>query len=302
MNTQKLVKVFDNTKKTVTKYSPEILLVTGIVSGAAGLALCIKKSIGIKDKLEDNYIELIEVDRDDKKELIKAYGRAAGTVVKEYAPVVLLEGVSLACILGSNKILNERSLSLFAAATIVERDFNRYRENVKKRYGEEVDQELYFGLKTETVSETVVDPDTGKKRKIKKEVKSPTSLSPYAVYFDASTSDYANEESSTYNASIINGIEIGINEEARANGKIFLGDIYKRMGIKDSTLTKEQRYAARTMGYVWDYDNCDDMQIKFYVCDRYDAVSLFVDFSCISEILDDYASGAGTFYNYEAFL
>lgn len=313
MNTQKLVKVFDNTKKTVTKYSPEILLVTGIVSGAAGLALCIKKSIGIKDKMEDSYIELIEVDRDDKKELVKAYGRAAGVVAREYAPVVLLEGVSLACILGSNKILNERNLSLFAAVTLIEKDFNRYRDNVKKRFGEEVDEELYFGIETEKVTVTEIDPETGKKKKVKKEVKTPTSWSPYAIFLDSS--DWYRDDCEGWNSTQIMSIEQSINRDCQRKGKIFLSEIYDRFEVDDSKLTVEQRRAARCMGYVWDYDDVCDKQIRFFVSDTWNKEAVvaaeagelredipwLVDFSNISYILDDYAAGAGTFYNYEAF-
>lgn len=320
MNTQSIKTFINTAKDTVVKYSPEILVATGIVSGAAGLVLCIKKSRTIDDKLEDNYVEILEVDREDKKEVIKVYGKAAGTIVKEYAPVLVLEGISVVSFLGSNRILNERNkklmeqnLSLIAAVTLIEKDFTRYRNNVKKRFGDEIDEELYFGIETEKVTVTEIDPETGKKKKVKKEVKYPTSWSPYAVFLDCS--DWYREDCEGWNHTQIIGVEDSINRECQRKGKIFLSDIYDKFEIDDSKLSVEQRRAARTFGYIWDYDDVCDKQIHFMVSDTWDKkavaaaeagelredVPWLVDFAGISFIADDYAKGAGTFYNYEAF-
>lgn len=318
MNTQSIKTFINTAKDTVVKYSPEILLATGIVSGVAGLAVCIKKTLTINEKLEDNYIELMEVDREDKKEVIKAYGKAAGTVVKEYAPVFVLEGMALVSFLGSNKILNEKNkklmeqnFSLIAAVTLIEKDFTRYRENVKKRFGDEVDEELYFGIETEKVTVTEVDPETGKKKKVKKEVKTPTGHSPYAIFLDSS--NWYREDCTGWNASQIMSVERSINQECQRKGKIFLSDIYDKFEVDDSRLSVEQRRAARTFGYIWDDDDVCDTQIRFFVSDTWNKEAVaaaeagelredipwLVDFSNISFIADDYAKGAGTFYNYD---
>lgn len=309
MNTQKLVTLFNKSKNTVAKYSPEILLATGIISGAAGLVVCIKKTLTISEKMEDSYVEIMEVDRKDKKAVVKAYGKAAGVIAREYAPVAILEGASVACIIGSNKILNERNLSLLAAVTLIEKDFNRYRNNVKKRFGEEVDNELYFGIETEKVTEVEVDPETGKKKKVKKEVTRATSWSPYAVFFDATSDRYDETLGEDWNIKMVHRVESAINEKAFMKGKVFLSDIYEGLDIKDEYLTVEQRRAARSCGYIWNYDDCSDSQIKFFVSDTWnkeaveaaengeirDNVSLLVDFSGITCIVDDYAAGCGTF-------
>lgn len=318
MNTQKFKTFINTAKDTAIKYSPEVLMVTGVVTGVAALVVCAKKSRTIDDKLEDNYIDILEVDRNDKKEVVKVYAKAAGTVIKEYAPVVILEGVSLASFSLSNMILNERNkklieqnLSLMAAVTIIEKDFGRYRNNVKKRFGDEIDEELYFGIETEKVTVTEIDPETGKKKKVKKEVKTPTSWSPYAIFLDCS--DWYSEKCEGWNAAQIMGIERSINQECQRKGKIFLSDIYDAFEIDDSKLTVEQRRAARTFGYIWNYDDVCDMQIRFFVSDTWNKKAVaaaetgelredtpwLVDFSNISFIADDYAKGAGTFYNYE---
>lgn len=312
MNTQKIKTFINKSKDTVVKYSPEALMVTGVVTGVAALVVCAKKSRTIDDKLEDNYIDILEVDREDKKELVKVYAKAAGTVIKEYAPVVILEGVSLASFAMSNKIRKERYLSSMAALTLIEADFTRYRNNVKKRFGDEVDEELYFGIETEKVTVTEVDPETGKKKKVKKEVKTPTSWSPYAIFLD--TSDWYREDCEGWNVAQIMSVERSINDDCQRKGKIFLSDIYDKFEIDDSKLTVEQRKAARCMGWIWDYDDVCDKQIRFFVSDTWnkEAVSAaeagelredipwLVDFAGLSYILDDYAKGAGTFYNYEA--
>lgn len=319
MKTQNLVTLFNKSKANIIKYSPEILIATGIVSGAAGLGLCIKKSINIKDKLEDNYIELIEVDREDKKELVKAYGRAAGVIAREYAPVLLLEGISVASFIGSNRILNEKNkklteqnLSLIAAISLIEKDFSRYRSNVRAKYGDEADEELYFGVETEKITVTEVD-ENGKKRKVKKEVKYSTNYSPYAIFLDAS--NLYRSDCQGWNVSQIMAIEKSINFLAQEKGKVFLSDIYNMFDIPDDKLTVEQRRAARVCGYVWNYDDVCDKQIHFMVSDSWNKEAVaaaesgelredipwLVDFSNISYIAEDYAKGAGTFYNYEAF-
>lgn len=313
MNTQKIKTFINTAKDTAIKYSPEALMVTGVVTGVAALVVCAKKSRHIDIKLEGNYFDILDVDREDKKEVVKVYAKAAGTIAKEYAPVVILEGVSLASFALSNKIRKERYLSSMAALTLIEADFTRYRNNVKKRFGDEIDEELYFGIETEKVTVTEIDPETGKKKKVKKEVKTPTSWSPYAIFLDCS--DWYSEDCEGWNAAQIMGIERSINQDCQRKGKIFLSDIYDAFEVDDSKLTVEQRRAARTFGYIWNYDDVSDMQIKFFVSDTWDKKAVaaaeagelrdgtpwLVDFSNISFIADEYAKGAGTFYNYEAF-
>lgn len=312
MNTQKIKTFINTAKDTVVKFSPEALMVTGVVTGVAALVVCAKKSRTIDDKLEDNYIDILEVDRKDKKEVVKVYAKAAGTVIKEYAPVVILEGVSLASFSLSNKIRKERYLSSMAALTLIEADFTRYRNNVKKRFGDEIDEELYFGIETEKVTVTEIDPETGKKKKVKKEVKWVNSWSPYAIFLDCA--DWYRDDCDGWNVAQIMGIEDSINRDCQRKGKIFLSDIYDKFEIDDSKLTVEQRRAARTFGYIWNYDDVCDKQIRFMVSDTWNKEAVaaaeagelredipwLVDFSNIGFIADDYAKGAGTFYNYEA--
>lgn len=103
---------------------------------------------------------------------------------KLYGPSVVLGVLSITSILASNNILRKRNVALGAAYAAIDKGFKEYRSRVIERFGEEVDRELKYNLKAKKFDETVIDEETGKEKKIKKNgfVVSPADISGYARF------------------------------------------------------------------------------------------------------------------------
>lgn len=311
----KIKKLLKDTEHVLKKYSPEILTVVGIVSGAAGMVVAVKKTLDLNEKIAPVKDEIEEIKMEaeieevtvDRKQLTKAYGKGALVLAKTYAIPVALEACSVCCILAATGIMRKRNAGLVAAYTLLQGDFKRYRDNVVAEFGEEKDYDLYHDLITEKVETIEEDPKTGKKKKVKKEVKVKKGITPYTVIFDESNPNYT--DCPSLNASFIKGVELYINQQCKAKGKIFLSDIYEQLGYDDKMLNNEQRLAARVCGKKWDYDDVSDRQIKFNWFedtlnvralaavddnDIYGEAVFFIDFD-VDDILDDYVIGVGTY-------
>lgn len=105
-----------------------------------------------------NYTE-----EDKTKDLTIVYTKTAVNILKLYAPSLILGAVSIGCIVSGQKILKKRNIAIGAAYITLKEGFDKYRDNVKEKYGEEVDKELRFGIKDKIVEEKVKDK-MGKKR------------------------------------------------------------------------------------------------------------------------------------------
>lgn len=198
MNKETIVTSVKASMKKVTikakKYSPEILIVAGVVGTVASTVLACKATTKIESILEEskNTIDTIhQCSEDDaKKDLAIVYIQTGVKLAKLYAPSVALGTLSIVSMVASNQILRKRNVALAAAYATVDKTLKEYRERVVERFGQEVDNELRYNIKAKKLEETVTDPETGKEKKVKKtvDVADPT-VSDYVMFFDASTSE-----------------------------------------------------------------------------------------------------------------
>ena len=163
------------------KHSPELLIAGSIFSMTASIALAIYSTTKLdktlepfnnkidqikKDIKDDNKIQNKEIDiKESKKELALTYGKAALKVTALYLPSALFFTSSIACILGSHKIMKSRNLALAAACTTLEQSYKAYRDRVKNKLGEEAEEKIYRDIYKE--EKEIVDPVTGKTKKKK---------------------------------------------------------------------------------------------------------------------------------------
>ena len=154
------------------KHSPEILVVVGIVGAVTSAVMACKATTKANDILNDAKSQVDKVhkvledeaispemysEEDSKKDLAIIYAKTGLDFVKLYGPSVLLGAVSIASILASNNILRKRNIALAAAYTAVDTGFKEYRGRLIERFGKELDKELKYNIKSETVQETVID-------------------------------------------------------------------------------------------------------------------------------------------------
>lgn len=201
MNKETIVTSVKASMKKVTikakKYSPEILIVAGVVGTVASTVLACKATTKIESILEEskNTIDTIHQcsgnkdmadkysEDDAKKDLAIVYIQTGVKLAKLYAPSVALGTLSIVSMVASNQILRKRNVALAAAYATVDKTLKEYRERVVERFGQEVDNELRYNIKAKKLEETVTDPETGKEKKVKKtvDVADPT-VSDYVMF------------------------------------------------------------------------------------------------------------------------
>ena len=248
------------------KHSPELFLAGGIVCGIAGAVFACKATVKAQGVLEDTK-EKVEVihkateegkttsgetysEEDSKKDLAIVYAQTGVEMVKLYAPAIGFAALSIGSVLMSHNVLRKRNIALAAAYTAIDKGFKEYRGRVVDRFGEAVDRELRYNLKAKKISETVVDPETGKEKKEKTtvEVVDENSIDGYSVYarfFDDGCRGW--EDDAEYNLTFLRTQESWANDKLRSVGHLFLNEVYDMLGIPRTK-------AGQVVGWVYDKD------------------------------------------------
>lgn len=246
------------------KRSPGILIVFGIAGTITSAVMACKATTKIGDILEETKTQMDAVHKhsndpkmaekytkeDAKKDTVIVYVQTGVKLAKLYAPSVILGIISLGEIVASNNILRKRYVAAAAAYATVDRSFKEYRNRVVERFGERVDYELKHNIKAVEIEETIVD-ENGKEHKEKKTIDvidpdNPTGYSPYAKFFDVGNPNW--EKDSEYNRIFLQAEQQYANDKLRADGYLFLNDVYDRLGIPRTK-------AGQIVGWVYDPEN-----------------------------------------------
>ena len=285
------------------KHSPEILAVAGVVGIVASGIMACKASTKLSGVIEETKEQLDQVhdyvekngfsdkytEEDSKKDTAIIYTQTAIKLVKLYGPAVILGTLSITAMLTSNKILRKRNIALAAAYTTVDKAFKDYRGRVVERFGEELDRELKYNLKSKEIEEVVTD-ENGEETTVKKTVKAmnPNDISEYARFFDESCKNWS--KSQFHNQMFLKQQQNYANDLLKAQGYLFLNDVYKMLGMDVAPY-------GQVVGWIYDEKNpVGDNFVDFGLYDLNDeAKRLFIngqertillDFNVDGNILD----------------
>lgn len=228
------------------KHSPEILVAAGIAGTVVSAVMACKATTKISTILDETKETLETIHKgtdegsingqeytpeDGKRDTTIVYVQTGLKLAKLYAPAVLLGALSITGILASNNILRKRNIALGAAYAAIDKSYKEYRSRVVERFGEEVDNELKFGIKAKKIEETEVDPETGKTKKVKRTAKvaDPNLKSDYACYFDKKSRNY--ETNNDYNMMFLKAQEAFANDKLQARGHLFLNEVYDDLDL-----------------------------------------------------------------------
>ena len=290
------------TKFWFKKNSPEILTGAGLILSVASVALAIfqttklekityhdkKKIVTLKEELKNP-----ENQEAKKKELNKVRFNLAFNVCKLYAPTFISLVLSSACILSSHKIMKGRNLALAAAYATLDNGYRAYRARVAERFGEKVENEIYRGIK----KETVVDENGNK---VEKEIEAPDvqRRSDWAIIFDESNPNW--NDNGVLNLEWLELQERYANQKLKAQGYLFLSDVYKQLGLDDNCIDNVKLQGSHVVGWLYDpKDPTRDSYVSFGIKDRttgeytkqamemkrYGERNIFVDFNVDGDIL-----------------
>lgn len=254
----------------VKKYSPEILLVTGIVTGIAGTVMACKETLKINEVI-DEHKETIEKihnglnderfkdqynENDAKKDLTITYTKTAVKLVKLYAPAIMLEAISISCLVGSHNILKKRNVALMAAYTLLENNYKKYRKNVIEKLGKDADNEFRLGIKAKEIE---TEDENGKKKKETIKTADVNEHSDYAKFFDEFSEYYRKDPN--YNLLFLKKQQNWANDRLRSQGYLFLNDVYEMLGIPKTP-------AGQIVGWIYEpNDNTIDSYVDFGIYD-----------------------------------
>lgn len=243
------------------KHSPEILAVAGTVGVIASGVMACRATTKLSAIMEEHKEQVEQVhdyvdekgfskeysEDDNKKDLAIIYTQTGFKTVKLYAPAVTLGALSLAALLGSNHILRKRNIALGAAYAALDKGFKNYRSAVVERFGEELDKELKYNLKTKKIEEVVVD-ENGKEKKVKKDayIVDPNKLDPTDRLFYAGNPGW--DKDPYYTKLFLFKTQAFLNDKLQTQGYLFLNDVYEALGFSK---TKE----GQVLGWVYDEKN-----------------------------------------------
>ena len=263
---EKASRTFCKAGLKLKKHSPEILVVGGVVGLVASGVMACKATTKLSAILDDSkeQIELFDKvaanpemvneeytveDAEKDKKIVKV--QTAVKVAKLYAPAVAIGVVSIGAIFASNNIMRKRNVALGAAYATVDQAFKDYRNRVVDRFGEELDKELRYNLKTKEVKETVED-ENGKKKTVKRNIKYMDSPMPseFAVIYDDGCAGWTKDPED--NKFFLIQQQRYANERLKRRGYLSLNEVYELLGFPSTK-------AGQVVGWLYD---CKDPNYK----------------------------------------
>lgn len=263
---EKASRTFCKAGLKLKKHSPEILVVGGVVGLVTSGVMACKATTKLSAILDDSkeQIELFDKvaanpemvkeeytveDAEKDKKIVKV--QTVVKVAKLYAPSIAVGVVSIGAIFASNNIMRKRNVALGAAYATVDRAFKDYRNRVVDRFGEELDKELRYNLKTKEVKETVED-ENGKKKTVKRNIKYMDSPTPseFAVIYDDGCAGWTKDPED--NKFFLIQQQRYANERLKRRGYLSLNEVYELLGFPSTK-------AGQVVGWLYD---CKDPNYK----------------------------------------
>ena len=253
----KATRLLSSTKYQVKKHSPEILMVAGIAGTIVGTVLACKATTKVSEIIEEKNKNVEDVhtcleekpneytEEDSKKDLTIIYAQTGVKLFKLYAPAIGVMALSFASIIAGHKVLKKRNIAIAAAYAAIDKGFKQYRKNVIEEFGEGVDQQMRFGLKSKEIKKKDKDGKTVKETEyyIDPDANPLDNISEYARFFDAASSNFAKDPE--YNMMFLRRQQDYANEMLKSRGHLFLNEVYDLLDIPRSK-------AGQVVGWVYD--------------------------------------------------
>ena len=253
----KATRLLSSTQYQVKKHSPEILMIAGIAGTIVGTVLACKATTKVSEIIEEKNKNIEDVhtcleekpdeytEEDSKKDLTIIYAQTGVKLFKLYAPAIGVMALSFASIIAGHKVLKKRNVAIAAAYAAIDKGFKQYRKNVIEEFGEGVDQQMRFGLKSKEIKKKDKDGKTVKETEyyIDPDANPLNNISEYARFFDASSENFAKDPE--YNMMFLRRQQDYANEMLKSRGHLFLNEVYDLLDIPRSK-------AGQVVGWVYD--------------------------------------------------
>lgn len=255
-----VTRTFSRAALKVKKHSPEILIVAGVVGVVGSAVLACKATLKVNEVVDKTKEDLDEIhsatengvtkageeytEEDCKKDTAVVYVQTGVKLARLYAPAVIIGGLSITAILAGHNITRQRNLALAAGYTAIDKAFKDYRGRVVERFGEALDKELRYNIKTEEVEEIVTNDD-GSETVVKKTVETvdPNEISLYARFFDDGCKGWTKDPE--FNLKYLKDQQRYANDLLKSRGHLFLNEVYDLLGM-------DRCKAGQVVGWIYD--------------------------------------------------
>lgn len=247
MNAKGITNVAKSIGATLKTHSPEIFVGAGIAGTVVGTVLACKATTKLDGILEKTKMDVAKIktfdpstvdveytEKDRQKDLVIEYTKGGVALIKLYGPAFAVLSVSIASILVGTNILKHRNFALMSAYTSLDQAFRGYRNRVKDRYGEAVEEELRMGLEKRKITEEVVD-ENGKTKKTKKDILATKDKPEGLIEFSDATSSYW-DNVMDYNINFTTSRQALLNDMLIAKGFLLMSEVKELFDLPvDST-------------------------------------------------------------------
>lgn len=218
------------------KHGPTIMVVAGVAGLVGTVVLACKETTKLDSVNEEAKAIIDDVKSRGEdvptKDLTLAYVKAACKYIKLYAPSACLGLASTASILYGHGVISKRNAALLASYSALEGRFKDYRSRVMEKWGEDVENKLFTGEKTEEVEETVTKKD-GTEKVVKHKVtsKNISDKDPnFLLFEEGMTPEWTSSPSENYLKikCVLNWAQRRVN----AGYPVFVNEVREQLGFK----------------------------------------------------------------------
>ena len=223
-----------------------------------------KKVAKLKEELNNNELIMNHqvYPEEHKKEMRKIQKETVVSLVKIYALPVIFTGASLAFMGGSYKVMRDKEIAIGAAYVTLDNAFKSYRNRVKEKFGDEVENTIYRDIHGEKVTKEITDKK-GNIKEVEDVVNKTHSGGPWEIFFDATSKCFAKDGKINYETLMAR--RAILQQRLETDGYLFLSDVLDELMIDKTVIDKDLLKASRVVG--WIYDN-DSKWVDFGISDR----------------------------------
>lgn len=275
------------------KNSPTLLFIAGVGGAVAATVLACRATLKAQHVVEHMQKDIIDVDvvrarkqveQDEARRMeVHIWAIAAKDISKLYAPAVIVGVISMGCLTKSHRQLTQRNAALTAAYVGLQNFLEGYRGRVREALGEEKERDVYY---SSTPVELIEDGPNGHKKVYGS---APGQPSPYATYFTDKNLNW--QDSAEYNIHFIRIQEGILTDKLRAQGHLFLNEVYDRLGIVDDDGAMINTQTGQVCGWFVGAPNSDDfVEIRIMPIHDFQG-TLMLDFNAAGNVLDMLSKG-----------
>lgn len=226
----------------VKKASPQIRTVVGIGGFFVAAVMVAKKSRNLNPIIDKHNEKIKDISNRkeegtiDKKQAGAEYAKAYGALVVDltklyWQPMTIMSGSTI-LVLSSTSALTKSLSSTTAALAALDEKFKKAEERTTEKYGKDVADEIFYGIKKELVTTKEIDPETGEEKDVVEEhvIADKDSYPLFTRFFDSASREYE-KNNPIYNYHFLDRARNIFQNKLNANDFVTCNELLEHLGF-----------------------------------------------------------------------